>query len=66
MIHFDQVQHRDFGVDYFTTLRYLVTEQRKLMLLIQSRAPFETLLRAEERSILSHLDIATVELRGRK
>jgi hypothetical protein len=66
LMHFDLVQQRSYGADYFSTLRYLVTEKRKLILLIQSRAPFDTLLRPEERSILSHLDVKTVELKGRK
>ena len=66
LIHFDQVQHRDYGADYFTTLRYLVTEMRKLVLIIQSRALFQALLRPEARLILSHLDIKNVDLKGRK
>ena len=66
LLHFDQVQHRDYGIDLFTTLRYLVTEERKLVLLIQSRTPFGSLLHSEQQNILSHLDIATVELRGRE
>ena len=66
LIHFDQVQHRDYGADYFTTLRHLVTEKKKLVVLIQSRAPFQALLRPDSRLILSHLDVKNVELKGRK
>jgi hypothetical protein len=66
LIHFDQTQHRDYGADYFTTLRYMVTEKRKLLLLIQSRAPFQALLKPDARSILSQLDIKSMELKGRR
>lgn len=65
IIHFDNAPHRQYGRDLFTTLRYLVTEERKLVLLIQSRAPFDTLLRAEESGIFSQLIIEKVELTGK-
>lgn len=66
LTHFDHVRHRDYRTDYFTTLRHLVTEKRKLTLLIQSRAPFTALLDADASSIMSQLAIKTVELKGRK
>ena len=45
LVHFDAVRDRPtYKADLFLALRYLVMETRTLVLLIQSRAPFTTLL----------------------
>lgn len=66
MIHFDLAAYRPtYDVDLFAALRYLVTEARKLVLLIHSRAPFETLIPADHPlSPLSSTALQTVELRS--
>jgi len=64
LLHFDQVQFRKYGTDYLTTLRYLVTEQRKLVLLIESRDPLVSLLKHDYRCLMSDLTIECVHLRG--
>lgn len=62
--HFDQVLARPhYGSDLFAALRNLIMDVRSLVLLIQSRAPFATLL--PHGHPLSLIDIKTVELRGR-
>jgi len=64
LLHFDLAAHRaDYGVDLFATLRHLVMDQRKLVLLIQSRAPFSVLRPRDDPG--SYIDLATVELKGR-
>jgi hypothetical protein len=65
LAHFDRVSHRtqDYGLDLFVALRHLVMDSRKLVLLIQSRAPFATLLPQDHP--LSSLDLKTVELKER-
>ena len=65
LTHFDRVREREYGTDYFTSLRYMVTEERKLVLLVQSRAPLDSLLSASEHSILSQFVLHTIELKGR-
>ena len=65
LLHFDQVQHRDYGIDFFTTLRYLATERRKIVLLIQSRAAVRFAVATRRATLRSQLDSKTVELRGR-
>ena len=63
--HFDLVGIRHhYGVDLFAALRYLLMESRALVLLVQSRAPFATLLPQDHP--LSSLDLKTVELNGRR
>lgn len=63
--HFDLAAHRPaYGVDLFAALRYLVTESRKLVLLVQSRRPFATLLPPGHP--LSEIPLVTVELRERR
>jgi hypothetical protein len=63
--HFDLVAARHhYGVDLFAALRYLLMESRKLVLLVQSRDPFATLLPQDHP--LSSLDLKTVELNGRR
>jgi len=65
LTHFDLAAHRPaYGVDLFAALRYLVTESRQLVLLVQSRRPFATLLPAGHP--LSESGLQTVELRGRR
>ncbi len=63
LTHFDLAAHRPaYGVDLFAALRYLVTESRQLVLLVQSRRPFATLLPVGHP--LSESGLQTVELRG--
>lgn len=62
LAHFDLVKHRDYGLDLFTTLRYLQMQLKKLVLVVQSHKPFATLLPADHP--LSEIDLKTVELRG--
>ncbi len=63
LTHFDLARYRDsYGVDLFSSLRYLLMESRKLVLLVQSKKPFATLL--PDNHPLSMIDVKTVELRG--
>ncbi len=65
MTHFDMVVHRpNYEVNLFAALRHLMTEQRKLALLIHSRAHFVELLPANH-PLSSITDLKTVELHGR-
>lgn len=65
LTHFDLAAHRPaYGVDFFAALRYLVMDSRKLVLLVQSRRPFASLLPADHP--LSEVDLRTVELSGRR
>jgi hypothetical protein len=60
LFHFDMVLHRpDYDVNLFGALRYLM-EQRQLVLLVQSRAPFLALLPRDHP--LSGIDLRTVRL----
>ena len=62
--HFDLAARRpQYGVDFFSALRYHLMESRRLVLLVQSRAPFATLLPHDHP--LSAIDVQTVELPGR-
>jgi hypothetical protein len=63
--HFDLARYREYGIDFLSTLRYLVTEVRKLVVLIQSRTPFLSLVPEEHRVVLSSLILEHIELRGR-
>ncbi|MBI1924513.1 toll/interleukin-1 receptor domain-containing protein [Candidatus Poribacteria bacterium] len=64
LLHFDLVNFRPhYGIDLFSTLRYLLMESRKLVLLAQSRTPFAALL--PQNHPLSTIDMKTVELKGR-
>ncbi len=65
LLHFDLVAQRNYGIDLFSTLRFLISERRKLALLIQSRQPFDSLLPADAPTLRSWLDLKTVEFRGR-
>ena len=62
--HFDIVTSREaeYTDNFFAAMAYLV-EKRKLTLLVESRAPFATLLPAT--NSLSKIQMKTVELRGR-
>jgi hypothetical protein len=61
--HFDLAIYRqEYDVNLFAALRYIVMNKRQLVLLIQSRAPFLTLIRADHP--LSQIDLKTVELRA--
>jgi hypothetical protein len=62
--HFDILKSRanNYKEDFFSALKFLV-EARKLVLLIESRAPYATLLPAT--NSLSKIQMKTVELRGR-
>jgi hypothetical protein len=63
--HFDLVSARHhYGIDLFAALRYLLMESRKLVLLVQSRAPFSTLLPQDHP--LSGINLQTVELNARQ
>jgi hypothetical protein len=63
LTRFDHVAHReDYEIDLFAALRYEM-ECKKLVLLIQSRAPFLGLLPADHP--MSSINVKTVELRGR-
>jgi hypothetical protein len=64
-LHFDVVVPRNYGIDLFSTLRYLASERRKIALLVQSRQPFDSLLPPDAATLRSWLDLKTVELRGR-
>lgn len=67
LLHFDMVmQHEDYknDVELFAALRNLVTEKRKLILLIHSRAHFGELLPTNH-PLSSITDLKTVELHGR-
>jgi hypothetical protein len=52
----------NYKPDFFSALKHLV-DKRKLILLIESRAPYATLLPLA--NCLSKLQMKTVELRGR-
>jgi hypothetical protein len=59
--HFDHMSaHFKADADMFDVLRYLVMVARKLVLFVQTRTPFATLLPADHK--LSKIDISTVEL----
>lgn len=60
---FDRVADRDYGLDFFSALKYLVMDSRKLVLLLESRAPLISLLPAN--NSLTKLQAKLVELKGR-
>ncbi len=60
LTHFDLAPHREsYDVNFYAALRYMMMESRNLVLLIQSRKPFHTLLPPD--NPLSTIDIKTVE-----
>jgi len=65
LTHFDMVAHRpNYEVNLFAALRHLISDCRKLVLLIQSRAHFIELL-PKDHPLSSITDLKTVELHGR-
>jgi hypothetical protein len=59
--HFDLAPHREtYDVNLYSTLRYMVSETRQLVLLIQSRTPFAAIL--PRNNPLSSIDIKQVTL----
>lgn len=63
--HFDMVKNRkQYEVDLFASLRYLIMDSRKLSLLIQSHAPFLSLL-PPNHPLSSITDLKTVELQAK-
>lgn len=62
--HFDLVVNRpQYGIDLFSSLRYLMMEDKKLVLLIHSRDHFANLL--PPNNPLSNIEIKTVILKGK-
>jgi hypothetical protein len=61
--HFDRVADRDYGLDFFSALKYLVMDSRKPVLLLESRVPYISLLPAN--NSLTKLQAKLVELKGR-
>lgn len=62
--HFEHVAspERNYGLDLFNALRHFVSDERKLVLLVESRTPFRDLLPRDH--LLSRLQLHSVELRG--
>ena len=59
--HFDLASNRKrYGLDFYSCLRWLTMETRKLVLLVESRTPFEALL--PDDNPLSCIDIKEVAL----
>lgn len=67
LTRFDHVEHRaDYERDFFTALRYLVQDAQRLVILVHSNAPFQSLLPEDHPfSRDSGFTIPTVELRKR-
>ena len=61
--HFDRVAERGYALDFFSALKYLVMDCRKLVLLIESRVPYVSLLPTN--NSLTKLQAKLVELKGR-
>jgi hypothetical protein len=65
LTHFDLAVHRStYDINLFAALRYLVMDSRRLVLLVQSRRPFATLLPLGHP--LSEINLQTVALAGRR
>jgi hypothetical protein len=65
MVHFDMVRFRpSYDVNLFGTLRNLMTDSRKLVLLLESREFFANLLPAGHPLSSTDVTIKTVELNG--
>lgn len=62
-LRFDHVRHRPYQVDFFANLRYHL-EERNLTMLIESSAPFASLL-PDGHAMSSLTSIKKIELRGR-
>ena len=64
MLHFDYAPRRkDYEHDFFASVRNLVMDSRKLVLLVQSHGNFASLLPHDHP--MSTMDIKTVELLSR-
>lgn len=63
LMHFDIALKRKYTEDLYHSFRHLVMNKRKLTLLVESRAPFATLL--PKNHALSFLEMETVELGGK-
>ena len=62
--HFHEVKDRAYyDIEFFSSLRYLMTESKKLVLLIQSRKPYVEIL-PHDHPLSSVTNLKTVELRG--
>ncbi len=61
--HFDVVAHRSNYTHLYSSFRHLITDKRRLTLLVQSRAPFASLL--PQNNVLSYLEMEAVELGDR-
>ncbi len=63
LTHFDYANRRsNYEIDLFGALRNLIMDQRRLVLLVQSRAPFDTLLPRDHP--LSEIDVRTIKLQS--
>ena len=59
--NFDLAPHRKrYGLDLYASLRWMITHTRQLVLLVQSRTPFDALLPRD--NPLSKIDIKTVRI----
>lgn len=66
LLHFDMVNHRkQYEVDIYGALRYLIMDARKLVLLIHSKTPFTELL-PEGHPLSSINSLRVIELMGRR
>jgi hypothetical protein len=63
LIHFDRVGERNYGSDFFASLRYVTTEARKLVLLVESRRPLAAFFSEADPSSTDICEV--VELVGR-
>lgn len=68
LTHFDDVldRRKAYGSDLFKALRYLVTEERKLVLLAESRMPARELLPGKDSASSLAALLQVVELRQTK
>lgn len=62
LTHFDMATERNYGKDFYSSLRYMIEKPKKLTLLVQSRATFASCLPPNH--ALSYLEMETIELRG--
>ena len=65
LTHFDHSAQREYEADFYLTLRHLIRDVRKLVLLVVSRKPFPHLVPPRYQVDLSALDMKTIELKGR-
>ena len=65
LTHFDLVANRSQynAIDLFSAIRYWLMDSRKLVLLVQSRSPFNTLVPSDHP--LSPIVLKIVELKGK-